>query len=178
MGLDGFVWFTGVVEDRNDPFKIGRVRVRCLGYDTPDKEKIPTEDLPWAEVVQPIHSAAMSGIGTTPTGPLPGTHVFGFFRDGHDAQEPVVLGTVGGIPERMANRTVGFFDPRDAREREVEPYPPLFIDRTKTGQPGVIVEHQIVFSNDNAEEYTYIFNGENNLAKSESVAVAKSNVAF
>ena len=42
MGLDGFVWFTGVVEDRNDPFKIGRVRVRCLGYHTPDKEKIPT----------------------------------------------------------------------------------------------------------------------------------------
>ena len=25
MGLDGFVWFTGVVEDRNDPAKLGRV---------------------------------------------------------------------------------------------------------------------------------------------------------
>jgi len=24
MGLDGFVWFTGVVEDRNDPDKLGR----------------------------------------------------------------------------------------------------------------------------------------------------------
>ena len=32
MGKDGFVWFVGVVEDRNDPKKVGRVRVRCLGY--------------------------------------------------------------------------------------------------------------------------------------------------
>ena len=40
MGLDGFVWFTGVVEDRNDPAKLGRVRVRCLGFHTEDKNKI------------------------------------------------------------------------------------------------------------------------------------------
>ena len=37
MGLDGFVWFTGVVEDRNDPAKLGRVRVRCLEIHTEDK---------------------------------------------------------------------------------------------------------------------------------------------
>ena len=36
MGEDGFVWFTGVVEDRNDPDALGRVRVRCLGYHTED----------------------------------------------------------------------------------------------------------------------------------------------
>ena len=36
MGLDGFVWFTGVVENRNDPAKLGRVQVRCLGYHTED----------------------------------------------------------------------------------------------------------------------------------------------
>ena len=36
MGLDGFVWFTGVVEDRNDPDALGRVRVRCLGFHTED----------------------------------------------------------------------------------------------------------------------------------------------
>ena len=43
QGHDGFVWFTGVVEDRNDPTKLGRVRVRCVGYHTADKTKIPTE---------------------------------------------------------------------------------------------------------------------------------------
>ena len=34
MGLDGFIWFVGVVEDRNDPDQLGRVRVRCLGFHT------------------------------------------------------------------------------------------------------------------------------------------------
>ena len=34
MGRDGFTWFTGVVEDRADPLKLGRVRVRQLGYHT------------------------------------------------------------------------------------------------------------------------------------------------
>ena len=42
MGLDGFVWFTGVVEDRNDPDALGRVRVRCLGFHTEDLNDIPT----------------------------------------------------------------------------------------------------------------------------------------
>ena len=28
MGSDGFIWFVGVVEDRQDPDKLGRVRVR------------------------------------------------------------------------------------------------------------------------------------------------------
>ena len=40
MGQDGFVWAIGVVEDRFDPEKLGRVRVRWLGYHTEDKEKI------------------------------------------------------------------------------------------------------------------------------------------
>ena len=43
MGMDGFIWFTGVVEDRNDPSKLGRVRVRCVGFHTEDKTKIPTD---------------------------------------------------------------------------------------------------------------------------------------
>ena len=40
MGKDGFHWFVGVVEDRNDPEKVGRVRVRCLGLHTGDIEKM------------------------------------------------------------------------------------------------------------------------------------------
>ena len=46
-GRNGFIWFTGVVEDRDDPDKLGRVRVRCVGYHTEDTNKIPTADLPW-----------------------------------------------------------------------------------------------------------------------------------
>ena len=103
MGTEGFVWFYGVVEDRKDPLFLGRVKVRCIGFHTDDKLLIPTEDLPWADVIQSITSAAISGIGSTPTGLVEGTHVFGFFRDGREGQEPVILGTSGGIPENFSN---------------------------------------------------------------------------
>ena len=48
IGQDGFVWFTGVVEDRDDPEKLGRVRVRAVGYHTDNLDEIPTKDLPWS----------------------------------------------------------------------------------------------------------------------------------
>ena len=108
-----FTWWQGVVEDRADPLMLGRCRVRILGYHTDKKDidNIPTNTLPWATPVQPITSAAMSGVGTTPFGPVEGTWVFGFFRDGKNAQEPVMFGTVGGIPEDSANPALGFNDP-------------------------------------------------------------------
>jgi hypothetical protein len=111
MGLEGWIWFQGVVEDRNDPLKLGRCRVRCVGFHTESKTDIPTDDLPWAMPMQPITSAAMNGIGQTPLGPVEGTWVIGFFRDGRELQEPVILGTLGGIPEDVSNPNMGFNDP-------------------------------------------------------------------
>jgi len=111
MGKNGFVWFFGVVEDVNDPEYLGRCRVRCFGIHTERLNELPTEDLPWAHPMQPITSAASSGVGTSPTGILPGTHVVGFFRDGELAQQPVIMGTVGGIPQEEADRFRGFNDP-------------------------------------------------------------------
>ena len=67
MGTDGFVWFVGVVEDRNDPSELGRVRVRCVGFHTEDKTRIPTEGLPWAHVMHPVTDPSMSGMGHTPS---------------------------------------------------------------------------------------------------------------
>mgnify|MGYP000064003524 FL=1 len=65
MGRNGFTWFVGVVEDRQDPQKLGRVRVRCLGLHTDNLEKLPTADLPWAHPMNPITSATVSGVGQT-----------------------------------------------------------------------------------------------------------------
>ena len=111
LGLDGFVWFYGVVEDRNDPYFIGRVRVRCFGHHTGDKTALPTSDLPWAQVMLPVTSAGISGIGQSPTGLVEGSHVFGFFRDGEARQEPVVMGSLPGYPAKLADTTKGFNDP-------------------------------------------------------------------
>ena len=96
-GRDGFVWWCGVVEDRNDPLALGRVRVRVYGYHTEDKTKLPTIDLPWAICIQPANSASAGGIGSSPTGPIETSWVFGFWRDPDFMQEPVVLGTVPGV---------------------------------------------------------------------------------
>lgn len=121
IGKDGFVWFQGVVEDHNDPLMLGRCRVRCLGWHTDDKSLIKTEDLPWAFPIQPITSAAVSGVGSSPTGLVPGSWVIGFFRDGLNAQEPVIMGSIGGIPEEEADLETGFNDPRTATDLKAEP---------------------------------------------------------
>jgi len=111
MGKDRFVWFVGVVEDRNDPLKIGRVRVRCLGYHTEDLTQIPTTDLPWAHVMHPVTDPSMQGLGHSPSWLVPGTWVVGFFRD-NEKQQPLILGSLPGIPENSADPTKGFNDPR------------------------------------------------------------------
>lgn len=90
--------YTGVVENRQDPLKLGRCQVRIVGVHTDDKTLLPTADLPWAYPVQPVTSAAISGIGYSPTGPVPGTWVAIMFRD-DDQQMPVIIGTIGGIPQ-------------------------------------------------------------------------------
>ena len=110
-----FVWWQGVVEDRKDPERLGRCRVRVFGFHDKDKNLIPTGELPWASPVAPVDSASISGIGSTPIGPVPGTHVFGFFRDGENAQMPVIMGTIPGIPEDAADTSdpekAGYQDP-------------------------------------------------------------------
>ena len=112
MGKDGFQWFVGVVEDRNDPKTLGRVRVRCLGYHTEDLVKLPTANLPWAHPMNPITSATVSGIGNTPLGVVEGTWVIGFFTDGPSAQQPVIIGTLPGVPKNLPTKddTKGFQD--------------------------------------------------------------------
>jgi len=121
MGKDGFHWFIGVVEDRNDPLQVGRVRVRAVGYHTENKTILPTEDLPWATVMTSTESSGMSGLGTTPHFLVLGTHIVGFFRD-VDCQEPVILGALPGAPGQYGNPNVGFADPtrRSSDSNEVD----------------------------------------------------------
>jgi hypothetical protein len=112
MGMDGFQWFAGVVEDREDPQKAGRVRVRCIGLHTDDKAALPTEDLPWAQVMAPTDTPSMAGMGNTPSFLVEGTHVIGFFLDAGTMQQPMILGSIPGMPSEEANPELGFYDPQ------------------------------------------------------------------
>jgi len=112
MGKDSFFWWMGVVEDRRDPKKLGRCRVRVLGAHTENKQLIPTCELHWAYPYQPLTwNQAMNGLGHSPTGPAEGTWVFGFFKDNQSSQEPIILGTIAGIPEEAPQPCIGFYDP-------------------------------------------------------------------
>ena len=111
LGRNGFIWFAGVVEDRNDPMKAGRVRVRCVGIHTANKDQLPITDLPWAQVIMPTTSPGVSGLGASPSFLVEGAWVFGYFRDGKSCQEPVVIGSMPGHPDELATAANGFNDP-------------------------------------------------------------------
>ena len=99
QGKKGLIWFTGVVEDRNDPLFLNRVRVRIYGVHTHDKQLIATPDLPWSTVLMPTTSPSLSGLGTTTHGLVEGSTVMGFWRDDYEMQDPVIIGSFIGIPQ-------------------------------------------------------------------------------
>jgi len=102
-GGQNFTWWVGVVEDRQDPEKLGRCKVRIFGYHIDDLTILPKADLPWAIPMQPITSAATSGIGIAPIGPVEGTWVFGWFLDNEEGQQPIMMGTLAGKNEKHPN---------------------------------------------------------------------------
>lgn len=93
----------GVIEDINDPLKMGRVRVRVFGLHTDNKDLIPTNTLPWAQAITPTTSASMSGLGFSPTGLLCGSWVIVSFLDA-ECQYPIVLGSIPGLPVDLVNQ--------------------------------------------------------------------------
>ena len=116
MGLDGFKWFVGVVEDNNDPDKLGRVKVRAYGFHTKDKTDIPTDSLPWASVMAPTNDTSMQGIGKF-SKLVNGTWVVGFYMDAAEMQNPIVMGTLKGKPSYKDSR-FGFSDPNDVYPKQ------------------------------------------------------------
>ena len=122
LGISEFKHFVGVVEDRHDPEKLGRLRVRCLGIHTSDKNKIASSDLPWASVLLPTTSAGISGLGQSPSFIVEGAWVWGYFRDGDGLmQEMVIVGTLPGRPAELGKTASGFYDPNSRLDENGEP---------------------------------------------------------
>jgi hypothetical protein len=97
--------FIAEVVDVNDPNQSGRVKVRVIGRHD-DRVNIPDSALPWAQVLQPVTSAANGRMGTAPVGLTAGSRVFGVFLDA-DEQLPLVMGSVGRAGDPISGRTVG-----------------------------------------------------------------------
>lgn len=92
--------YRGVVEDRKDPLRLGRVRVRVMGVHTEEQggalNKVPWEELVWAHQISPVFEGSISGSGAFCV-PLQGSHVMVFFENGNMMQ-PRYFGTVSGYP--------------------------------------------------------------------------------
>lgn len=108
MGADGFYWWIGQVVDNKtwkdnapskkikDPNEIkgwgARYKVRILGHQTDKKTDIDDMQLPWATLLLPV----TAGSGHMQSGQTPlikqGTFVYGFYADGMESQQPVIMG--------------------------------------------------------------------------------------
>jgi hypothetical protein len=90
-------WFTGIIEEC-DP-TTNRVRVRMFGLhsfqlNSSGSPEILTTDLPWASLLLPVTTQLSSSDSIQS---LSGKCAFGFFRDGSDMQDAVVIGIYQGM---------------------------------------------------------------------------------
>jgi hypothetical protein len=104
LGRDGFVWWIGQVADpevwRNAKVDIDagkeawgyRCKVRIIGYHSFDRNELADNDLPWAHILTSAADGgpAQGGFGKTPL-LVGGESVVGFFLDGEEAQQPVIM---------------------------------------------------------------------------------------
>ena len=110
LGKDGFIWWVGQVVDQTKwagnlsgtPTKTTkqqkgfdfRYKVRIMGYHTAAPNDLTDDDLPWASVMLPVTAGTSGGARQTPQ-LRQGNFVYGFFIDGEDAQQPIIMGVIG-----------------------------------------------------------------------------------
>lgn len=119
-GKNGFVWWTAVVVDRKDPANLGRCKVRIIGWHDENKNLLPVEDLPWAQILLPVNGSKAISL------PKEGDWVAGYFLDGDYGQMPVIIGVYPGIvsSEPRKESPAVWRDERKQSEINSDPKPP------------------------------------------------------
>ena len=102
IGKDGFIWWIGRVADprvwkaenivMSQKDSMGqRCKVRIIGYH-PFTNELPENDLPWAQVMMDaVTGSGQGGMGDSLC-LVGGETCLGFFLDGEEAQQPVIIG--------------------------------------------------------------------------------------
>jgi hypothetical protein len=94
IGKDSFRWFVGQVTKFKNTDNGYKVKVRIIGYHPDAASLVRDEDLPWAHVLVPLNMGAGEGGTGVSFNPRGSETVIGFFADGEDGQQPVVIGAL------------------------------------------------------------------------------------
>ena len=102
LGRDGFTWWLGQIapfsatESQDGANGWGcRYKVRIMGYHPYTTAELEDEDLPWAIVMRPPGTGTGSGGMSKTIHYNQGDTVIGFFLDGDNAQQPIIMGGLG-----------------------------------------------------------------------------------
>ena len=87
IGYQNIVFEGPATDDR-----LGLLRRKIIGVHPPE-DVIPDSDLPWAHFLVPPSMGAGHNYSGTSFAVQGGETVFGFFLDGEDGQQPVILGS-------------------------------------------------------------------------------------
>lgn len=106
-----FLWWVGQIADdstwrsNKNPGKFSgaesipgwgeRYKVRIIGLHDQGESVIPSEELPWAQIMYPVTAGGGQARSSQTSNLRQGMMVFGFFMDGQDQQIPVIMGVLG-----------------------------------------------------------------------------------
>ena len=119
----GFTWWIGQISDDSywrdniSPGKFEdkesvpgwgyRYKVRIFGLHDWGEDSIPSENLPWANIMYPVTAGGyQTNSGETPN-IRQGNIVFGFFLDGSEKDQPIIMGVMGNNAQTQLATTIG-----------------------------------------------------------------------
>jgi len=118
-----FLWWVGQIaddstwRDNNLPGKFEspqsipgwgkRYKVRIIGLHDKEETEIPSDQLPWAQVMYPITAGGGQANASQTPNLRHGMFVFGFFLDGQEQQVPVIMGVLGNNAQTKLGKEIG-----------------------------------------------------------------------
>ena len=118
-----FLWWVGQIADdstwrkNKNPGKFSsaasipgwgeRYKVRIIGLHDQGESVIPSEELPWAQIMYPVTAGGGQARSNQTSNLRQGMMVFGFFMDGQDQQIPVIMGVLGNNAATPLAKKIG-----------------------------------------------------------------------
>jgi hypothetical protein len=134
-GSGGFYWWTGIIvsddtwnrnvvsekwsDVSNLPGWGARYKVRIVGKHTEVRNKLSDDDLEMCEVLYPVTAGSGHAASYQSSNLRQGSVVLGFYKDGIDGNDPIILGCIGNNEQTsLSQRQQKGFDPLSAFTNE------------------------------------------------------------